>query len=181
MHPGVLGYPEINGNIFKYSYLNLVHKWGPKLQYSNTIEYAHDSQSSRKNATPFHGTSPLACIPISLLLGSNLREKPKTASTSSPDKKSPINLHPKLGKTKQSPHVRESEIVLDSASHAMDSGFPPVTRFQILVSGTWILDCNRWWDSGFLELYCGFRSPGFWISKPKISEIQIPLHGAKIG
>ena len=78
--------------------------------------------------------------PISLLRGSNLRGKPKTASTSSPTTKSSINLHPELRKTKQSPHVRESETVLDSGFHAVDSGFLPVTRFQILVSGTWIPD-----------------------------------------
>lgn len=28
-HLGVLGYPEINGSIFIYPYLYLVHKWGP--------------------------------------------------------------------------------------------------------------------------------------------------------
>ena len=78
--------------------------------------------------------------PISLSRGSNLRGKPKTASTSSPTTKSSINLHPELRKTKQSPHVRESEIVLDSGFHAADSGSLPVTRFQILVSGTWIPD-----------------------------------------
>ena len=81
--------------------------------------------------------------PISLLSGSNRRGKPRTASTSSPTTKSSINLHPEFRKTKQSPLVRESETVLDSVSHAVDSGFHPVTRFQILVSGTWILDCNR--------------------------------------
>ena len=31
----------------------------------------------------------------------------------------------------------------------------------VFVSGTWILDSNLYWDSGFLELYTGFRSPGF--------------------
>ena len=59
-HPRVLGYSEINGNIFKYPYLNLVDKWGPRLHSSNAIENAHDSQSSRENATPSHGTSLLA-------------------------------------------------------------------------------------------------------------------------
>ena len=29
-----------------------------------------------------------------------------------------------------------------------------------LRSGTWILDSNRLWDSGFLELYSRFQSPG---------------------
>ena len=41
-------------------------------------------------------------------------------------------------------HVRESKTVLDSGFHAMDS------RFQLLdFSGTFILDSDRWWNSGF--------------------------------
>ena len=47
----------------------------------------------------------------------------------------------------------------------------PVTRFQILVFGTWIPDSICYWDSGFLELHSGFQSPGFQISKAKISLI----------
>lgn len=56
-HPGVLSYPEINGIIFIYPYLYLVHKWGPRLHSSNAIENAHDSQSRPENATPSHGIS----------------------------------------------------------------------------------------------------------------------------
>ena len=42
----------------------------------------------------------------------------------------------------------------------------------VFVSGTWILDSNRSWDSGFLEVYSRFQSPGFQISQAKISWIQ---------
>ena len=41
--------------------------------------------------------------------------------------------------------------------------------FGFLVSGTWIPDCNSWWDSGFLKLNNGFQSPGFWVSQAKFS------------
>ena len=37
--------------------------------------------------------------------------------------------------------------------------------------GTWILDSNRWLDSGFLELYTRFQSPGFQIPKAKFSQL----------
>ena len=79
------------------------------------------------------------------------------------------------------PHERESRAVLDSGFHAANSRFQ-VTGFQYLskelgfwiphrefripgnwipvsVSGTWTLDSNRLWDSGFLELYSGFQKP----------------------
>ena len=39
------------------------------------------------------------------------------------------------------------------------------------VNGTWILDSNRSWDSGFFELYSGFQSLGFQIPRAKISRI----------
>ena len=42
----------------------------------------------------------------------------------------------------------------------------------VFVSGTWILDYNRSWDSEFLEVYSRFQSPGFQISQAKISWIQ---------
>ena len=51
----------------------------------------------------------------------------------------------------------------------------PPRGFRI-VSGTWILDSDRYWDSGFLELYSGYQSPGFQIPQAKIS--RIPSHGA---
>ena len=46
------------------------------------------------------------------------------------------------------------------------------TGFVVLeFSGAWILDCNQWWNSGFLELYSEFQSPGFWIPQAKFSRI----------
>jgi len=51
----------------------------------------------------------------------------------------------------------------------------PRRGFRI-VSGMWILDSDRYPDSGFLELYSGYQSPGFQIPQAKIS--RIPSHGA---
>jgi len=45
------------------------------------------------------------------------------------------------------------------------------TGFLIHVSGIWIPDSNRKWDSGLLELYSGFQTPGFWIPEANISQI----------
>ena len=59
----------------------------------------------------------------------------------------------------------------------------PATGFRIFVSGTWILNSNRQWGSGFLDLYSGFHSPGFQISQANISQILkygIPLYGARV-
>ena len=47
----------------------------------------------------------------------------------------------------------------------------PHSRYLISV----FVDSNRYWDSGFLELFSGFQSPGFRIPGAKIS--HIPLHG----
>ena len=62
-----------------------------------------------------------------------------------------------LGK-EGSPHVRESQTIfdLDSGFHAMDSGFQVLDSGWFFVSGTWIPDSDRKWNSGFLELYSGF-------------------------
>ena len=123
---------RLSGNKWKHFYISLLvpdTEVGPRLHSSNGIENAHESQSSRENATPSHGTAPLAYY-------RSLREKPKTVSTSSPTTKSSINLHPELRKTQQSLHVRESETVLDSVSHAVDSGFQsPGSRFLSLELG----------------------------------------------
>ena len=70
-------------------------------------------------------------------------------------------------------HVRESKTVLGSRFLAVDFGF------KVLDSGFRIL-CH--WDSGFLELYSGFQSPGSWIPQAKISWIResgIPYMGRK--
>ena len=48
-------------------------------------------------------------------------------------------------------------------------GLPLFTGFQI----QWDLDTRfcRQWDSGFLELFSGFQSPGFWYPLTRISPI----------
>ena len=76
---------------------------------------------------------------------------------------------------KGSPHVRESKTVCDSGFHAVDSRFQ-VLDSRFFISGTWILDSNRQWNSGFLQLYSGFQSPGFCIppAPDKIAIFQIP-------
>ena len=38
----------------------------------------------------------------------------------------------------------------------------PVLDCGFFVCGIWISDSNRWWDTGFLELYYGFQRPEFW-------------------
>ena len=53
----------LSGNKWKHFYISLLvpgTEVGPRLHSSNGIENAHDSQSSRENATPSHGTAPLA-------------------------------------------------------------------------------------------------------------------------
>ena len=80
------------------------------------------------------------------------------------------------------PHVRESKTFLYSGFHAADSRY----WIPVFDSGTWILDSNRYWDSGLLELLCGFHKqnfPGSQIPQAKYfpdSEISNPLHWAKL-
>ena len=71
-------------------------------------------------------------------------------------------------------HVKESKTVLDSKFHSLESGSPD-TAFQIpRVSGSWVQDSKRYWDSGFLELYCGFHMQKF----PGFRKLYWTLHGA---
>ena len=42
------------------------------------------------------------------------------------------------------------------------------------MSSPWIPDSNRWWDSGLLELFSGFKSPGFRILQAKFPGFQNP-------
>ena len=67
-----------------------------------------------------------------------------------------LELFPKnVSKTKQPPHVR---------------GYQDSLGFWIL--DTWFRILRQWnLDSGFLELYFGFQTPGFQISQTKISWI----------
>ena len=44
----------------------------------------------------------------------------------------------------------------------------------VFASGAWILDYNRQWDSGLLELYFGFQSRGFRIPQVKVPGFRIP-------
>ena len=84
-------------------------------------------------------------------------------------------------------HVRESKTVslgfwiTRHGFPALDSGF--------FDSETWIPDLNHKWDSGFLELYSRFQSPGFRIPQFKLSDSRfheqktsrialITVHGA---
>ena len=54
----------------------------------------------------------------------------------------------------------------------MDSGFQVLdSRFS--VSEAWIQDSNCYWDSGFLELFSGFESPGFRIPQAKLPGFRI--------
>ena len=55
----------------------------------------------------------------------------------------------------------------------MDSGLHILaSSLVILVSGTWILDHYRFWDSRFLELYSGFQVLVFRIPQAKVSRIH---------
>ena len=56
--------------------------------------------------------------------------------------------------------------MLDSGFRAVDSGFQ-VLDSKFFYSGTWILDSNRYWDSGFLKMYSGVQSPIFRTQKKK--------------
>ena len=58
--------------------------------------------------------------------------------------------------------------VYDSGFHKQISQIPDSGYWiPVFVSGPLILDCNLYWDSGFLELYYGFQSPGFRIIRAK--------------
>ena len=58
--------------------------------------------------------------------------------------------------------------ILDSKPWIPDSKY----WIPVFVSGTWILESNRQWDSGFLELCSGFQSTGFQISRIPESEFS---------
>ena len=68
-----------------------------------------------------------------------------------------VTLH-NIGKENSS-HVREpgQSWILDSMLWIPDSRY----RIPVFVSRRWILDSNRQWDSGFLELYSGLQMLGF--------------------
>ena len=58
--------------------------------------------------------------------------------------------------------------ILDSKPWIPDSKY----WIPVFVSGTWILESSRQWDSGFLELCSGFQSTGFQISRIPESEFS---------
>ena len=60
--------------------------------------------------------------------------------------------------------LRQSWIV-NPIPWILDSG----CWIPVFFTGTWILDSIPYWDSGFLEPYSGFQSPGFRIPQGKIS------------
>ena len=69
---------------------------------------------------------------------------------------------------------------MDSGFRAVDSGFQ-VLDSKFFYSGTWILDSNRYWDSGFLKMYSGVQSPIFRTQKKKKKKKKnIPDPQAKI-
>ena len=76
--------------------------------------------------------------------------------------------------------------VQDFGFHAVDSRFQALDSW-FYVSGTWIPDSNRSLNSGFLELYSGFQSPGnfpdFRFQKKKFPGIliRIPLTNPRSG
>ena len=70
------------------------------------------------------------------------------------------------------PHVRESKTLLYSGFHAADSRY----CIPVFDSGTWILDSNRYWDSGLLELFSGFHKQNF----PGLQIPEIPYIGWKL-
>ena len=68
----------------------------------------------------------------------------------------------------KSPHVTRKSWILDPTPWNRIL----ITGIQIFFSGTWILDSNCEWDSGFLYLYSEFQGPGFRIPLAKIFKIQ---------
>ena len=56
-----------------------------------------------------------------------------------------------------SSHGRESKTVLDSGFRAVELGFPILIVYN---------------DFGFLELYSGFQSPGFWNPQEKVPSFR---------
>ena len=57
--------------------------------------------------------------------------------------------------------------ILDSTQWIPDSSY----WIPVFVSGTLILDSNRWWDYGLFEMYSGFQSRGFRIPLANFSRI----------
>ena len=100
-----------------------------------------------------------------------------------------LSHSPRLLLVHKSPHVTRKSWILDSTPWNRIL----ITGIQISFSGTWILDSNCEWNSGFLHLYSEFQGPGFRIPLAKIfkipdstsknfadSEIRNPLHEASI-
>ena len=65
----------------------------------------------------------------------------------------------------QWPHVRRSKTVLIWNSTPW---IPDLFQWNL------ILDSNRWWDTGFLELHSGFQRTEFWIPQQAFAGFRIP-------
>ena len=58
----------------------------------------------------------------------------------------------------------------------------PGSESKFFVSGTWLPDSNRWWDTGFLELHLDSKAQDSRFQKQKFPEfrVKIPLiHGGR--
>ena len=58
----------------------------------------------------------------------------------------------------------------------------PGSESEFFVSGTWLPDSSRWWDTGFLELHLDSKAQDSSFQKQKFPEfrVKIPLlHGGR--
>ena len=67
-----------------------------------------------------------------------------------------------------SPHVRESMVVLDSGFHAVDSGFQALDFAGIFCQWNMDSGLQSFLGSGLLGLYAGFQSPSLPIAQEKL-------------
>ena len=72
----------------------------------------------------------------------------------------PLKLRILLERNRSMWGIPRQSWILDSTPWIPDFRY----WFPVFVNGIWILNSNRQWDSGFLELSSGFQSPGFRIS-----------------
>ena len=75
----------------------------------------------------------------------------------------------------ESPHVRESKIVLDSGFHTVDSELQELAWIPVFVSGTWIPVFSGIPDS--LSCIPDSKAKDFGFHKEKFSGFRIPQSG----